>query len=137
MPTWTTLSLTQLRAATKAQIIQNVGQWMAVNLSKRDLIAWLMDADYIPDRTIVTRDNQSRVIKRIDVNRDPETGVVIGGRVMTWQYFNSGEIRYIVVSDRDGDDVETRRQRISHSRDGQSPVIRDIALVENIIEVEP
>lgn len=33
---WTTLTLQQLRASTKAQIIRNVRQWMMANLTKRD-----------------------------------------------------------------------------------------------------
>jgi hypothetical protein len=135
MPNWTTFSLAELRASTKAEITGNVRQWMMANLTRRQIIAWLMDADRIPDRTIVTRDDQGRVVKMVKVWRDPETGDRLGGEVMTWQYFATGEIRFIAISDRDGDNVETRRQRIQHFRDRRQPRMEDVIIAQGELEL--
>lgn len=127
---WTTMTLAGLRAATKAEITSNVRQWMMANLTKRQIIRWLMlgntEAGDIPDRVVVTRDDQGRVTRMVKVWRDPETGERVRGEVMTWQYFATGEIRYIVISDRDADNNETRRRRIRHWRDGRQPRMEDI-----------
>lgn len=128
MSNWTTLILSELRTSTKAEITSNVRQWMMANLSKRQIIAWLMDADRIPDRTIVTYDDQGRVTRRVDRWTDPETGDALSGRVMTWTYFATGEVRFIVISDRDGDNVETRRRRIRHWRSGRQPRMQEIPI---------
>lgn len=128
MPNWTTLTLAELRASTKAEITSNVRQWMMANLTRREIIVWLMDRDRIPDRTVVAHDDQGRVIRRVDVWRDPETSDALSRRVMTWQYFATGEIRYIITSDRDGDNVEARRQRIRHWRDGRQPRMENVAV---------
>lgn len=127
MPDWTTLTLAELRASTKADIIHDVGRWMAANMSKREIIVWLMDAERIPDRAVITRDDRGRIVRCVDVDRDPETGEALGGRVMLWQYFATGEIHYIVISDRDADNVETRRRRLCHFRDGRQPVMEEMA----------
>jgi len=47
---------------------------------------------------------------------------------MTWQYFATGEIRFIFISDRDGNNVETRRRRIWHWRSGRQPRMEEVAL---------
>lgn len=125
MPDWTTLTLAELRASTKAGIIRDVGQWMAANMSKREIIVWLMDTERIPDRAVVTRDDQGRIVRCVDVDRDPGTGDALGGRVMTWTYFATGEVRFITASVRDADNNEVRRWRIRHFRDGRQPV-RDV-----------
>ena len=81
------------------------------------------EAKSIPDKVIVTKDDQNRVVRRVEVDLDPETGVALGGRVTTWQYFATGEIRYIVISDRDAENVETRKRTIQHYRDGKQPTV--------------
>lgn len=127
---WTTLTLQGLRASTKAQIIRNVGEFIAAHFTKRQIIRWLIlgntESGNIPDRAVVTHDDQGRVVRMVKVWRDPETGDRLGGTVITWDYFASGEVRFIFISDRDENNVETRRQRIRHWRDGRPPVIEDI-----------
>lgn len=127
---WTTLTLQELRASTKAQIVRNVGEYIAAHFTKRQVIRWLVLGDTesgnVPDRTVVTHDDQGRVVKMVKVWRAPETGDRLSGRVMTWQYFATREIRFIFISDRDGDNVEIRRRRIRHFRDGRQPVMEDI-----------
>lgn len=129
---WTTLSLAELRAATKADILRDVAQFIAARFTKRQIIRWLvlgnMEGGGIPDRIIVTHDDQGRVIRMVKVWRDPETGERLGGTVITWDYFATGEVRFIIISDRDGNNTETRRRRIRHFRGGGQPVMEEIVL---------
>ena len=138
---WTTMTLAELRAATKAEILRNVGEYIAANYTKRQIITWLllddMYARSIPDKVVVTKDGQNRVVKRVEIDLDPETGVALGGRVTTWQYFATGEIRYIVISDRDAENVETRKRTIQHYRDGRQPVVSEQIQEEIPAEVTP
>ncbi len=126
MPNWTTLTLAELRAATKAEVIQDVARYMAANMSKRQIIVWLMDADQMPDRVIVTRDDENRITRRVEVNRDPETGAMTGGTVTVKDYYDTGEIKDIIHSTRDADNNETRRIRVRHFTDGRQPIRRDV-----------
>lgn len=129
MPNWTTFSLEELRAATKANIIRDVGEYIATKFTKRQIIAWLVlddvEGDRIPDRAATTYEDQDCVIK-YEIWRDPETGDQVSGRVTTWSYFGTGEVYDIIISDYDKDNIETRRYRIRHSRDGKQPVMEDI-----------
>ena len=138
---WTTMTLEQLKAATVGEILKNVGQYIAANYTKRQIITWLLlddtEAKSIPDKVVVTKDDQKRVVKRVEVDRDPETGIALGGRVTTWQYFATGEIRYIVISDRDAENVETRKRTIQHYRDGRQPVVSEQIQEEIPAEVTP
>lgn len=125
MPRWTTLSLAQLRKASKADIVRNVGQYIHAHFTKRQIIAWLVldntDGASIPDKVVVTKGPHGNV-RRVEVYRDPATGAVLGGKITRKTYYPTGEIRDIIISDRDADKVETKRVRIRHFRDGRQPV---------------
>lgn len=128
MPNWTNMTLAELRAASKPDILKGVGRYIADHFTKRQIIAWLVldntEGKHIPDKVIVTKGPHGNV-RRVERYRDPATGTVLGGRVTTKSYYDTGEIHDIIISDRDENSVETRRVRIRHFRDGRQPVMRD------------
>jgi len=126
---WTTMSLPELRAATKLEILRNMGEYLAAKYTKRQIITWLllddMYARSIPDKVVVTKDDKNRVVKRVEIDLDPETGVALGGTVTTWSYYKTGETEDIVTSTRNADNVETHRFTRHHFRDGRQPTVSE------------
>ncbi|HUW11463.1 MAG TPA: hypothetical protein VM537_17150 [Anaerolineae bacterium] len=86
---------------------------------------------------IGTKDDQNRVVKRVEVDRDPETGEVLGGTVTTWSYYKTGETEDIVTSTRNAENVETHRFTRHHFRDGRQPVVSEQIQEEIPAEVTP
>ena len=86
MPNWTTMTLAELRASTKAQILQNVAQYIAANFTKRRIIRWLVlddtDVGDIPDKVVVTRDDQNRIVNVVaDPRYEPTDAFVTSGGI--------------------------------------------------------
>lgn len=121
MPLITTLTLEQMRAATKAEILQDV----AVNNTKREIAAELLGQTQVSDRVVITRDDQGRIIRRVEVERDLLTGDRLGGRVTTRDFYDTGEVNRIVISERDADNDETSQRTIKHYRDGRQPMVKE------------
>ena len=48
------VTLEQLRALTKAQIISRLSTWLTNNFTKRQLILWLMDIEVMDDEPVRT-----------------------------------------------------------------------------------
>jgi len=124
----TTLTLNELRAATVAQILTDI----AANNTKREIVTELLGQDRITDRPVITRDDQGRIVKRVEVERDLLTGDVLESRETTHSYFKTGEIKDIVVSERDAKDKETGRRTIHHFTNGREPVMQ-----AHVVEPEP
>jgi hypothetical protein len=122
MPLIADLTLSQLRAATKAQIITGISNYLA-NLSKRQIILFLMDRDVIPDAPILSHRPDGQLTTQVDVNRDAETGTMIDGRQITWTYYPTGEVDTITISTRDATDKEIAKKIIKHFTDGRAPVV--------------
>ena len=124
----TTLTLNELRAATIAQILADV----AANNDKRAIVQELLGQDRIVDRPTITRDDQGRIVKRAQVERDLLSGEVMGGRETTHLYFKTGEIQDIVVSERDAKDKWMGGHTIKHFTDGRVP-----QMVTHTVEPKP
>lgn len=121
----TNLTLAQLRAATKAQIITAIGNYLTNNFTKRQLILWLWDADVISDDPIIAYRPDGQIESQTEETRDVETGVVVGGRVVTWSYYPSGEVHTIIISQRDALNNEIARKIITHFLDGRRPEVSE------------
>ena len=125
----TTLTLEQMKAATVAQIMADV----AAQNDKAAIVSELLGTDRTSD-VAVTYDDQKRIVKRVETERDLLTGDVLGGRVTTHSYYKSGEIQDIVVSERDAKDAETGGHTIKHFTDGRQPTVSAIKPVLEPIE---
>lgn len=130
MPYWTTLTIPQLRAATKTEILQNVGQYMAANFTKRQIILWLVqdsiDADgrlTLPPERTYHPDGQ--VAQEDIAIYDLESGEKVGGTRTKWEYYPSGEIDIVTLLELGPDDGELTRRRIKHFLDGRQPVVME------------
>jgi len=115
----TTLTLDEMKAATVTQILQNV----AANNTKREICVDLLGQTTVTDRVAITRDDQGRIVKRVEVERDLLTGDALGGRVTERDLYDTGEVNRIVISERDADNNETSQRTIKHYRDGRQPVV--------------
>lgn len=122
MPNWTNLTLAGLRAASKADIIRDVAQYIAEHFTKRQIIIWLMDAERIQDRVRVTRDDLGRITHRQTTWSDIVTGNVVMNHDTIYTYYPTGEIEDITIIHRDGDGNITEQYTIHHYTDGRQPV---------------
>jgi len=104
MPNWTTLTLAELRQATKSQIIAAVGNYLTA-LDKKQIIELLMDATEFADKPEVTTGKHG-ILTREQTVRDALGDVV---RVETTEhtYFPTGEVDEItrIVRNASGDEI--------------------------------
>jgi hypothetical protein len=118
MPILVNLTLEQLRAATKAQIVADI----TAKMTKRDLLIFLNDgSDKVQDEPKRTYCKDGQQESQIEVERDVETGARTGGKVISWSYYPTGEVDEITISLRDATDKETARKVIKHFVDGRQP----------------
>ena len=87
MSNFTNMNLSQLRQATKTDIIRSIAEYLVANFSKRQLIIWLLDADRLSDEPIRKYRSDNQIESQIDVERNAATGAVIGGREIIWTYY--------------------------------------------------
>jgi hypothetical protein len=120
MPNWSSLTLAQLRAATKAEIITAIDNWLA-NHTKRQIIELLLDVTNIADRPDISYGADGQIARRDVVFRDV-VGNVTGGRRMNYSYYPSGEIDTIKIIDVAADLATVlRRRTVKHYLDGRQP----------------
>ena len=120
MPNWSNLTLEQLRAATKAQIVTAITNWLN-NRTKRQIIALLIDMDVVADTPDVTYWPDGQIKRRDEVFRDA-LGDVTGGRRTNYAYYPTGEIDTITIIDVDADlTTVLGRRTIKHYLDGRQP----------------
>ena len=120
MPNWSNLTLEQLKAATKAQIITAIDNWLA-NHTKRQIIELLLDATSIADRPDITRWPDGQIKRRDETFRDVE-GNVTGSRRTNYAYSPGGEIDTIETIDVDADlTTVLNRRTVKHFLDGRQP----------------
>ena len=119
------VTLEQLRALTKTQIINRLSTWLTNNMTKRQLILWLMDADVISIEPVrkYRPDGQIESETRIEV--DTETNKQVGKRVVTWSYYATGEVDVITIKNYDGINNLLRTKAIKHYRDGRQPTVTE------------
>jgi len=120
MPNISILTLPELQAATQPQIVANINAALS-KWDKRKLIVFLMDGETVNDPPIVVSRPDKQVASQTEVLRDVETGKQVGRRVMTWEYFPTGEVKRITTSDRDAANAETGAKAIVHDAPGAPP----------------
>jgi hypothetical protein len=125
MPNISTLTLETMRSSTKTQIITNIRDYLTANMTKKQLITFLLDRDTVDDTQVVTYLPDGQVDKIVDWKRDAETNNKISGVVTNFSYYPTGEINVIRVSQRNADNVETSHVRIKHYLDGRQPKITE------------
>jgi len=120
MPNWSNLTLAQLRAATKAQIITAITNWLTTR-TKRQIIELLLDVTNIADRPDITYGADGQITRRDELFRDVE-GNVTGGRRTNYVYYPGGEIDTIETIDVDADlTTVLNRRTVKHFVDGRQP----------------
>lgn len=121
MPNWTTLSFPELRASNKGLIVAAVAQYLN-NKTKQTVIELLMDAGIFNRPSIVTRrpDGQR---ESVETEIEDSLGVKTGSLGLAFSYFATDEVELIDIIDRDENDVEILRRRITHFLDGRQPEI--------------
>jgi hypothetical protein len=123
MPNISGYTLAQIRAATKAQIVTALTNQLN-SMTKRQIILFLWDTiDRVPDNTVFVTDAQNRVISQTDIDRDIETGVMVGGRVVTSTFYPTGEVDTITISTRNASNAEIAKKIIKHYKDGSQPTV--------------
>ncbi len=123
------LTLDQLRAATKAQIITAIDNKLTA-MTKQQIIAlvWSVvapDDITVSDAPVIVTRPDKQPASQTEVTRDT-LGARVGGRVTTWTYFENEKgkpVDTITISERDATDKETVRRVIKHSASGGQPTV--------------
>lgn len=119
------VTLEQLRALTKAQIITRLSTWLTNHFTKRQLILWLMDADIQPDEPIRTYRADGQIESQVEVERDTETALQIRKRTTNWTYYPTGEVDTITVKRYDATKTLIGTKIIKHYTDGRQPTVTE------------
>ena len=117
MPNIADLPLSQLRLATKAQIITAISNFLTNNFTKRQLITFLLDAETVADPPVRSYGTDGQIESETVTERDAETAAVITTRQIHWSYYPTGEVDTITITE--GDALRT----IKHYLDGQQPTV--------------
>ena len=115
----TDLTLEQMRASTKNQIINSVDTYLA-NLTKRQLIQMLREHDTEWDDPICTY-GKDGILTQNEIERDSETNVQVSRKYTVWDYYNSGEVNTIITEFYDENNALKKRKKIKHYKDGRQP----------------
>jgi hypothetical protein len=115
----TDLTLEQMRASTKNQIISSVDSYLA-NLTKRQLIQLLREHDTEWDDPVCIY-GKDGILTHNEIERDIETGAQVSRKYIVWDYYNNGNVNTIITQFFDENDVLKRTKRIKHYRDGRQP----------------
>lgn len=121
MPTLSDLTIQQMRASTKKQIIDSVDAYLTANFSRRDLIRFLRDRDTIWDDPLDTYRPDGQIASRIEIERDDDTLIQVSKKITTWTYYGTGEVNVILIQIYDENNVLKTTKRIKHYRDGRQP----------------
>lgn len=120
------VTLEQLRAATKEQIITKLSKWLTNNFTKRQLILWLMDIDAMEIEPIRVYRADGQVTKETSITVDTETNLQTNKRVTTWSYYVTGEVNIITIKTYDGNNVLLKTKAIKHYTDGKQPTVTEV-----------
>ena len=115
------MTIQQLRASMKNQIVDSITAYLKANYTRRELIRMLRDRDTDWDEPIRTYRADGQIESQIEIERDEDSQVQVSKRVMTWSYYVTGEVNVILIQTYDGADVLKRTKRIKHYRDGKQP----------------
>jgi len=119
------VTLEQLRALTKAQIINRLSTWLTNNMTKRQLILWLMDIEVMDDEPIRTYREDGQITSETTVTKDTATNLQVNKRVVTWSYYPTNEVNVITIKTYDGANNLLRTKAIKHYTDGRQPTVTE------------
>lgn len=119
------VTLEQLRAMTKAEIITRLSKWFTNNFTKRQLILWLMDIEAMPLDPVRTYRADGQIESETTVTVDTETDAKLEKRVTTWSYYTTGEVNIITIEVYDGSNNLLRTKVIKHYTNGRQPTVTE------------
>lgn len=119
------VTLEQLRALTKAQIITKLSNWLTKNFTKRQLILWLMDIEVMDDEPVRTYRADGQITSETIVTKDTETNLQVNKRELTWTYYATGEVNVITIKQYDSNNVLLHTKAIKHYKDGRQPTVTE------------
>ena len=119
------VTLAQLRSFTKTQIINRLSTWLTNNMTKRQLILWLMDIEALDDEPVRTYQADGQITSETIVTRDTETNAQVNKRIVTWTYYATGEVDTITIKVYDGSNALLRTKAIKHYTDGRQPTVTE------------
>lgn len=122
MPNWTTLTLEKMRQLPLPAICNDVARWMKKNMTKAEVMEWLLDTQEIAEPVEIERNEQGQLTHRLEVFCDVETGKSKRNTETTYTYYPNGDIEDIIITRHDGDDNVTERFTIHHYQDGRQPI---------------
>lgn len=119
------VKLTQLRSLTKTQIINKLSTWLTNNMTKRQLILWLMDMEVIQIDPIRTYRADGQIESETTITVDTEANAQVNKRVTTWTYYATGEVNVITIKQYDGSNNLLHTKAIKHYKDGRQPTVTE------------
>ena len=119
------VTLEQLRALTKTQIINRLSTWLTNHFTKRQLILWLMDMDVIAIEPVRTYRADGQIESETAIEVDTETNTQVNKRVVTWTYYATGEVNVITIKVYDGANNLLHTKAIKHYKDGRQPTVTE------------
>jgi hypothetical protein len=119
------VTLEQLRALTKTQIINKLSTWLTKNFTKRQLILWLMDIEVMDMPPIRTYRADGQIASETIVTKDTGTNLQVNKREATWTYYATGEVNVITIKQYDANNVLLHTKAIKHYKDGRQPTVTE------------
>jgi len=123
MPNLTSLTVEELRSSTKNEIIDSIKSYLQNNFTKKEIIRFLRDknSDTEWSSPICTYFPDGQIESQTEIETDDETGLQVSKKIITFSYYNTGEINKIITQILDENNVEKKRRTIKHYRDGKDP----------------
>lgn len=119
------VTLEQLRGMTKTQIINKLSTWLTNNFTKRQLILWLMDIEFMDEPPVRTYRADGQIEYESTTLVDTETNKQVSRRETTWTYYATGEVDIITIKHYDSNDALIRTKAIKHYTDGKQPTVTE------------
>jgi len=119
------VTLEQLRAFTKTQLINKLSTWLTNNFTKRQLILWLMDIEVVEDTPVRTYREDGQITSETTVTKDTETNQQVNKREVSWTYYATGEVNVITIKTYNGNNVLLHTKAIKHYKDGRQPTVTE------------
>lgn len=119
------LTLAQLRAATKPQLITIIDNKLAA-MTQKQLIAFIWGAvvpdDFVDADPPTVVNGKNGPLSSLQVFRDA-LGAKVGSQRVTWSYYApSGAVDTIILEELDAADKVTKQRQVKHFPDGAQPV---------------
>lgn len=119
------VTLEQLRALSKTQIINKLSTWLTNNFTKRQLILWLMDIEVMETPAVRTYRTDGQVEYESVTMVDTEMNKHVSRRETTWLYYPTGEVDTITIKHYDSSDALIRTKAIKHYTNGKQPTVTE------------